>query len=599
MSKASHSARVGAAALALGVSIGASCAASPVAAADPPVSGTAQTNDAASPTAARTVRGPKPAAASDTAGARRTASQDSGAGPTGKPRSRHTTGTDQVDLGTTNAVSPQPAAAATDPAATDSPVPSLMTSPMAARTRRSAPAPSDGVLGPAAPAALLLTVTPAQPSAPAAVAAPPAVLNPVSALATARPSAAAGILGGLFGPIKNLFEGAGLLVRRNLFNQAPTVSPVQLTGQSSGPITGTIGAVDPEGDPLRYKITSAPQYGAVTVGTDGSYTYTPGAGFTGSDSFVVAVTDTGFHLNLFGLKRPKSVSTSVAVRQGALAPMLSFQFVYGAGAQYWSSAARSALESAATRLASYLIVTSPITITYDVTGNSAPLSSTLASSGSDLLDGATGFVQTVVQSKIQTGVDPNGATADGVISWNFGPNWGFGDTVSNGQYDFQSTAMHELLHTLGFLSNVDKAGNNTGTTWTVYDSFLVDSTGAPVIGGDYTWNTAYNPNLTGRNGGLYLGGTNAVAAYGGLVPVYTPAPWSSGSSISHLNDSAFTGVNRQLMNAVSGQGQGVRVLSPVELGILADIGYHVSTGSGTSTLMFIGFFVIRRARRKD
>jgi len=130
---------------------------------------------------------------------------------------------------------------------------------------------------------------------------------------------------------------------------------------------------------------------------------------------------------------------------------------------------------------------------------------------------------------------------------------------------------------MGFLSYVDAPGYNTGTSWTVFDSFLVNSDGTKLIGSDFIWNSANDPNLTGVNLGVFFGGPTAVAAYGQLVPLYTPSPWSSGSSLSHLNDRVFAGGNRKLMNAQVASGQGVRVLSPVELGILADIGYTVIT----------------------
>jgi hypothetical protein len=136
--------------------------------------------------------------------------------------------------------------------------------------------------------------------------------------------------------------------------------------------------------------------------------------------------------------------------------------------------------------------------------------------------------------------------------------------------------MHELLHTLGFLSYVDAPGANSGTSWTVFDSFLVNSSGTKLIGSDFTWNPTYDGNLTGGNGGIYFGGPDAVAAYGAVVPLYTPSPWASGSSLSHLNDRAFAGVNRKLMNAQVGSGLGIRVLSAAELGVLADLGYTVT-----------------------
>lgn len=442
-----------------------------------------------------------------------------------------------------------------------------------------APAPATG---PATPSPAAVTPTSAH-AAPRALAAANAVAG-VTATASSR-----ALVDNLLAPIRLIFgEGTALLVRRLLFNEAPTVAPVQLTGQSEGPITGTLTAIDPDGDTMTYSVTSAPRYGSAVINGDGTYTYTPAAGFTGNDTFIVAVRDTGFHINLLDLFRPASTSASVAVAQGAQAALLRFQFVYGAGSQYWSTAARSALESAAAQLTSYIKVTSPVTVTYAVTASSSVFSSTLATAGSDFVDGGAGFLQTVVQNKIQTGADANGSAADGTIDWNFGRTWGYGTPVPGGEYDFQSIAMHELMHTLGFLSNLNSAGSNTGETWTVFDSYLVGATGAGAFTGN-AWNTAFDANLTGGNGGLYFGGPNAVGAYGARVPLYTPTPWAPGSSVSHLQGGT-------LMRAIVSQGPGVRTLSPVELAILTDIGYTVTSGPGAPTWLFalVGFGIRRR-----
>ena len=452
---------------------------------------------------------------------------------------------------------------------------------------------------PAAPATVTGDVTPSTPTALA-----PATRVTANATLARTPRAAAAAsatdpLSGLLSPIQGLIEGIALLVRRTFFNQAPSVSPVQLTGQSEGPITGSIGASDPEGDRIVYSLTGDARYGSVAIDSAGGYTYTPGPDFTGIDTFTVAAADPGFHINLLDLFRPPSTTASVAVRQGVGAgSLLQFQFVYGSGSQLWSPAARSSLASAAAALASYIVVDSPVVITFDVTGEFNPLSSTLATAGSDFTTAGPGFLPTVVQHKILTGVDSNGSDADGDINWNFAQNWATGDSIAYGQYDLESVALHELTHTLGFLSYTDQPGSNTGTTWTVFDSFLVNADGTKVIGSDYIWRNAYTPNLTGGNGGLYVGGADAVAAYGGLVPIYTPGSWESGSSVSHLNDRVFGGANRKLMNAQVFSGLGIRVLSPVELAILADLGYTIAPQPGSAALAFIGVFFLRRTRRR-
>jgi len=377
--------------------------------------------------------------------------------------------------------------------------------------------------------------------------------------------------------------------RRLFFNQAPTVAPVQITGRLTGPVTGTVGAVDPEGDQLAYRITRAPREGAVQLNADGTYTYTPDSDFDGVDTFRVLAIDLGPHINLF---RPRGTRATALVNQGAI----KFDFNYTDGGTGWTAERQQALQRAANDLVEYFLVTSPVTLTYDVGLDDNE--GDLASAGSDLINGNRGYWRTVVQNKLLSGADSNGAAADGVIDWNFEYPWALGDTVGADDYDFVSTAMHELLHSFGFLSYVGAPGDNENTAWPVFTSFIVTDDGVRPISRRFEWDTDYDPNLVGRNGGLYFGGSNAVAAYGGLVPLYTPRPWEPGSSVSHLDDSTFTGANQKIMNATAATGLGVRVLSAVELGILKDLGYQVSP-SAPASLAFVGVIFFRRQRRKS
>ncbi len=216
---------------------------------------------------------------------------------------------------------------------------------------------------------------------------------------------------GLVGSVQSLIEGAGLLVSRLLFNQAPTVLPVQTSGQTTGQtwstITGTVNAVDPEDDTITYSVVQ-PDHGTVTIDSHGNYTYVPKTGpdgFTGADTFNVTATDTGLHINLLNLGRAPSTQTIVSVTQTTGAPRVGYTFVFGKGARYWSSEARAALETAANDLSSYFIVSNAVIITYSVTGQRTLIGSTLASAGSDLVSTLPGFYDTVVQQKILTGVD--------------------------------------------------------------------------------------------------------------------------------------------------------------------------------------------------
>ncbi len=101
-------------------------------------------------------------------------------------------------------------------------------------------------------------------------------------------------------PVSAFVEGALLMVRRTLFNQAPAAAPVQWA-QTTTDIVGTIGASDPEGDPIVYTVLTQPKYGAVAIDpATGGYTYTPVAfdNYGGTDEFTVRLTDTGAHLHL-------------------------------------------------------------------------------------------------------------------------------------------------------------------------------------------------------------------------------------------------------------------------------------------------------------
>ncbi|BBY26505.1 hypothetical protein GCM10023114_22500 [Mycolicibacterium sediminis] len=392
-------------------------------------------------------------------------------------------------------------------------------------------------------------------------------------------------------------EGALWTARRTFLNQAPTVAPVTVTGSGGTTVTGRVDAIDPEGDLIVFRLVRGPSTGTVQLNPDGTFSYIPGAGFTGVDTFVIQARDLGLHVNLVDPFRGVGTAADALVNQGAV----TFTFDYTSGSQYWSADARNALQEAANDVAAYLLVKAPVVIDYEVTGLSDAAEETLASAGSDLVGDEPGFWRTVVQHEIISGVDSNGMAADGEIEWNWSYPWALGDDVDAGSYDFTSTAMHELLHSLGFLSYVDAPGSNTDRAWTLFDRYVMTAGGTRPMGDDFRWNGNFDPRLTGTGGGFFFGGAHAVAAYGGLlVPLYTPNPWEDGSSMSHLDDSTFTGSNQQLMNARTGTGLGVRVLSPIEIGILRDLGYDVVVPQApTTTLALAGVIVIGRLRTRQ
>ncbi|EHB45006.1 hypothetical protein MycrhDRAFT_6683 [Mycolicibacterium rhodesiae JS60] len=365
-------------------------------------------------------------------------------------------------------------------------------------------------------------------------------------------------------PVQAFFDGVLQQIRRTFFNQAPTVNPVQITGGHDGVITGTIGAVDPEGDPIKFKLKSAvlPEYGSVAIASDGTFTFKPGPLFEGTAEFTVTATDLGAHINLLNLFRAPSTAALVRVEQDftPCTVCIHVDFTYGAGADLWTPEVRAALQTAARILAFYITVTSPVTLTYNVIADAESSDNPKATGGSPYYDASKGFNETVVQHKILTGVDGNGQSPDGEIWWNFAAGLPEQDPVP--------VALHELVHTLGFASSLP----DLDEYWLDFDSFIVTSDGAHPISSSGKWNSAYTPNLSPGYGGLFFAGTNAVAAYGEPVPLWTGGV-EDASSYSHL-DGTRPGLRNLLMSVFYTALP--RALSAVELAILEDLGYTVN-----------------------
>jgi VCBS repeat-containing protein len=77
----------------------------------------------------------------------------------------------------------------------------------------------------------------------------------------------------------------------NAVNGAPTTNNVSASGNEDTTITGTVTGSDVDGDSLSFSKATNPSHGAVTVNSDGTFSYSPTANFNGTDSFTVTVSD--------------------------------------------------------------------------------------------------------------------------------------------------------------------------------------------------------------------------------------------------------------------------------------------------------------------
>ncbi|MCI4674461.1 family 16 glycosylhydrolase [Candidatus Mycolicibacterium alkanivorans] len=106
---------------------------------------------------------------------------------------------------------------------------------------------------------------------------------------------------------------------RTFFNKTPTVSfaPGETTSLKNGTIRGVIRGADADGDMLTYTAGPTTNGGTVAISTDGTFIYTPGAGFASkdTDTFLVTASDlaasNGWHIHgLLGLLMPSWQATA-------------------------------------------------------------------------------------------------------------------------------------------------------------------------------------------------------------------------------------------------------------------------------------------------
>lgn len=277
---------------------------------------------------------------------------------------------------------------------------------------------------------------------------------------------------------------------------------------------------------------------------------------------------------------------ALAVSSAASANGLSI--VYNFLGDNWTADEQSAMNNAASAFSQMFgsHFSNSGTITLDATAYNDASVNVLASAGSLVAYNGAGTFGggEVVRTKLQGGIDLNGAAADGMVNVNFAyfSARGLNDPVPVGTYDFYSTLYHEYTHALGFMSSLNEAGqpfvgsrhNGTGE-WATFDQYLVDATGNRVVNNSYVLQDGiWDATRTGGST-LYFNGANAVAANGGqLVNLYSPTTWSDGSSVSHLDDET-PALAKMMMASSTFDGLSARNFSGIEVGMLRDLGYAV------------------------
>jgi uncharacterized repeat protein (TIGR01451 family) len=112
----------------------------------------------------------------------------------------------------------------------------------------------------------------------------------------------------------------------------------------------------------------------------------------------------------------------------------------------------------------------------------------------------------------------------------------------------------------------------------VFDRFLENGNGQPLVTGFANPSVALGHQLTGLGNGVYFDGSEANAANGGVpVKLYAPASWRAGSSIYHV-DETYNGTRNALMTYSVSMHEVNHDPGPIARGLLADLGWTVIAG---------------------
>lgn len=223
--------------------------------------------------------------------------------------------------------------------------------------------------------------------------------------------------------------------------------------------------------------------------------------------------------------------------------------------------------------------TNSATLQFDVVSQT----SGVASASTDAALSSTSPSVEVVMSKLQTGVDTNGAAADGEVNINWSNLFVLDPNApvdfAAGEIDLFSVLDHEFTHALGFFG---LTGLSNGGLQNKFDGYLTTLSGTRVIDPAGMINSAAYADAE-LNNALFTG-ANAVAANGGAgVSIQgrggDPAAFSG--ALSHLGTNAFSAPvggspnDNALMLCCGGlnvTGE-PRDYNAVEIGILTDLGY--------------------------
>ncbi len=222
----------------------------------------------------------------------------------------------------------------------------------------------------------------------------------------------------------------------------------------------------------------------------------------------------------------------------------------------------------------------------------------LASAGTLFFDSPNRFANGLLFDHATTGFDPATSSDDGSAVFDFGYNWNNGlNVTTSAQFDLFTVALHELTHAMGYISLITGdgtsliSGGNPGV-YGIYDTFIQRRDGTRIMSN--TMGASFVGTASDlRNGDLFFGGSNAIAANGNEpVKLFAPPNFAEGDSLSHIDSSI-----NSIMNTGLARGESKRTYTNLDLAVLQDIGWQIVPEHSVLTLVGgAGLLLIVRRR---
>lgn len=187
------------------------------------------------------------------------------------------------------------------------------------------------------------------------------------------------------------------------------------------------------------------------------------------------------------------------------------------------------------------------------------------------------FYPAALAEKIQ-GKNLNGTNADIEVVINKTMKWYLDvekipESLPKGMYDLTTTLMHELAHGLGYIGSIDNPNTTILSSPTIFDMFVVDSTGTPIVTRNDGTFSLNREQLTSDS--LFWNGSFAKVICGEKLELYAPKSFNSGSTVYHLNETSYpSGCGYELMTPQLDNSEIFRKPDLATISILADIGWN-------------------------